>query len=273
MIPPAVLEQIINNFREAAPAVVMLVVMEGLLSVDNMLAIASLASELPENQRRRALRFGMIGAYAFRALALLFATLIARNHVMLVIGAGYLIHLMLQHFGELAESEASEDHAPPPVRTFWQIVIEIQFLDLSLSFDNVIVAAGVARDSPWILYTGVGLGLLTLWLFATLSLRLIEKYPVLNHAAFLLIGMVGVLLLLDAAADVHTTRLQKFAGSALVISVCLLYARSAALQKALRPLFVLGRPPLRSYVRATSACLAPVGRLFRRLRIMLKRRF
>jgi len=36
------------TLREAAPIIISLIIIEGLLSVDNMLAIAALANQLPE---------------------------------------------------------------------------------------------------------------------------------------------------------------------------------------------------------------------------------
>jgi len=58
---------------EAIPVIISLIVIEGLLSVDNALAIAAMASHLPGRQTYSALRVGIIGAYVFRGRALLLA--------------------------------------------------------------------------------------------------------------------------------------------------------------------------------------------------------
>ena len=55
----------LGDWRQAVPVIISLVIIEGLLSVDNALAIAAMARHLPEAQRIRALRFGIIGAYFF----------------------------------------------------------------------------------------------------------------------------------------------------------------------------------------------------------------
>ena len=55
---------------DAFPVILSLIIIEGLLSVDNALAIAAMASHLPEPQKRKALRWGIIGAYGFRGIAL-----------------------------------------------------------------------------------------------------------------------------------------------------------------------------------------------------------
>lgn len=254
--------EVLHHLRDAAPLLAMLVVMEGLLSVDNILAIASLASELPESQRRSALKFGLLGAYVFRALALLFATFIVQSHVMMLLGAAYLLHLAASHFNDLAAATDDEPSTvPSPPRTYWETVAAILFLDLSLSLDNVVVAVGVAPDQLWVIYTGVGLGLFTLWLFAGLSLRLLEKYPVLKHAAFLLIGYIGVLLLVETATHVMVGKMIKFAGSTVIIALCLWHERSAALQKWGRRLFAAVIVPLRLYEKILQALLQPLKRM------------
>jgi tellurite resistance protein TerC len=86
-----------------------LVVLEGLLSVDNVLGIAALARELPEDQQRKAIRLGLAGAYLFRVLALLLATWLATNTWVRWLGAGYLIWLMCSHLTRGHAAEAAEE--------------------------------------------------------------------------------------------------------------------------------------------------------------------
>src|SRR4051812_11318192 len=90
---------------DATWIILSLIIIESLLSVDNALAIASLASHLPEHQRALALRLGIIGAYAFRGLALLAASWIIDNNWVKLIGAAYLIYLMCMHLGCHPEEE------------------------------------------------------------------------------------------------------------------------------------------------------------------------
>jgi len=252
------------QLRDAAPAILLLIVLEGLLSVDNMLAIASLASCLPEDRRKAALRVGLIGAYVFRALALVGAAFIAQHRVFLVLGSCYLLHLAADHFSGVSERHDDGATKRKP-RTFWRTVVAIQFLDLSLSLDNVVVAVGVAPGQMWVVYTGVFLGLLTLWLFATLSLKLVQAYPVLTHAAFLLIAYVGILLLLEAGFDWHVPRGVKFVGSAIIIGLSLLYERCPPLQKICEPAFRVLRVPMGWYATVTGGLLAAITWPFRKM--------
>lgn len=264
------LQEFLIHFREAAPAILMLVVMEGLLSVDNILAIASLASELPERERKTALRLGLAGAYVYRGIALLFASYIVQSHTMLILGAAYLIHLMAEHFSGL-KMEGDTETKPAAPRTFWSAVIAIQFLDLSLSLDNVIVAVGVAPGQLWIVYTGVFLGLLTLWLVATVSLKVVQTYPILQHAAFLLIGFVGIALLIESVTHTHLEKLHKFFGSVVIIALCLWYERSNALQKMCRPLFHVVRAPMKFYAFIIHRIFQVIAWPFKRLALLIRK--
>ncbi len=181
--------------------VVALIVIEGLLSVDNALAIAALASHLEEKKRKLAITIGYAGAYGFRILALFLASYILHNHWLMALGAGYLIWLMCNHF---AESEDEEEHkGAHKVPSFAKTIALIAFLDLSLSFDNVVAAVAFARDSILLVYVGVTIGILTLRLVAGYCIKLLEKHPWLEHTAFLLVGFVGALLCIELFWDTY----------------------------------------------------------------------
>jgi YkoY family integral membrane protein len=269
--------EILPALREALPVIISLIVIEGLLSVDNILAIASLASRLPEHQRKLAVRLGLAGAYLYRGVALLFASYILQYEWVKFIGAFYLIHLMAEHFSDLA---AEQDDDPTTIakqaRTFLGTVMTIQFMDLSLSVDNVITAVAMSRDM-WVVYTGVGLGLLTLWLFATVSLKLVEKFPILKHTAFLLIGYVGIILLVEMTMEYvwnehrHMSPFQKFIGLAIIIVLSLWYARDAKLQRACAPVFKVLIGPAKVYSRVTGAILSVLAWPFKAVWGMARR--
>src|SRR4030095_9382970 len=106
-----------HELAEAVPVILSLIVIEGLLSVDNALAIAAMASHLPGRQKILALRLGIIGAYVFRGIALAFAAFIIEHAWLKFVGAAYLIHLMCTHFAERdrkAElaADSGGEHAP-----------------------------------------------------------------------------------------------------------------------------------------------------------------
>jgi YkoY family integral membrane protein len=258
------LAEIIPYLKEAAPVIISLIIIEGLLSVDNILAIATLAAQLPEKQKKIALRMGLAGAYIFRGVALFFVGFIMANMWIKFLGAFYLIHLMAEHFSNYAATHDEDPETnPTKPRGFWPTVFAIQLMDLSLSVDNVVTAVAMSPDIR-VVVLGVCLGLLTLWMFASLSLKLVEKYPILQHTAFLLIGYVGMILLAEMTAEyafhahLHITPGQKFIGIAIIMTLSIWYSRSEALSKLGAPFVRIANLPMIAYAKVSCALIGTI---------------
>jgi tellurite resistance protein TerC len=242
---------------EAIWIILSLIVIEGLLSVDNALAIAALASHLPRDQRKLALRLGIIGAYAFRGVALLLATWIIDNPALKLLGAAYLIYLMCAHLG--ASGEESHDEAGPLRRKpgLWMTIIQIELMDLSLSIDNV-VAAVVMSPRFWVVFTGVAIGILALRFLAGYAIRLLDRFPLLKETAFVLVGYVGLLLVYELGTknEVHSTG--KFLGIIAIVVITLIYSRLPGLQRALRPVIKWARKLMHWIAVSVDFLLIPI---------------
>ncbi|CAM2800027.1 DUF475 domain-containing protein [Rariglobus hedericola] len=235
---------------DAIPIILSLILIEGLLSVDNALAIAAMANHLPEDQKRKALRWGIIGAYGFRGLAMAGAAYIIDNPWLKIIGAAYLIYLMCSHFTSKAEEAAREEAGIAKVagKSFWGTVAAIELMDLSLSVDNVVAAVAMS-PKLWVVCLGVFIGILALRFVAGYCLKLLEKYPILEHTAFILIGYVGCILVTEIVshllgAPVHVTALQKFIGIVLITAATMAYSRLPGLQRGLGPALKTVRWPM-----------------------------
>ncbi len=89
--------------------VALLVLLEGVLSIDNALVLGLLAKRLPPHQRSRALTYGLVGAFAFRFLAVGLASFLLQWRVVKLIGGGYLVYIAVKHlFFESQEKEEEE---------------------------------------------------------------------------------------------------------------------------------------------------------------------
>ena len=235
----------IAELGEAFPVIVSLIIIEGLLSVDNALAIAAMARHLPEAQQKLALRWGIIGAYGFRGLCMAFAAWIIENPWLKIGGAVYLVYLMCKHFSDAEEEGADGGVGEVAAKGLIATIFSIELMDLSLSVDNVVAAVAMS-PKLWVVCTGVFIGILALRFVAGFCLKLIEKFPILEETAFLLIGYVGFILvfelLSDPASGVHVSALQKFIGIVLIMAVSILYSKSLAFQKVLRPLLKVFSP-------------------------------
>lgn len=240
---------------EAFPVILSLVIIEGLLSVDNALAIAAMASHLPESQKRQALRWGIIGAYGFRGIAMAFAAQIAGNVWLKICGAAYLLYLMCAHFASSEADSGGSGQGKANQRGFFSTIVAIEFMDLSLSVDNVVAAVAMS-PKLWVICTGVFIAILALRFVAGACIRLIGIFPVLEHSAFLLIGYVGLILLVELLGQTHggfgiipfdtaVSSLQKFTGIAFLLGVSLSYSRVPSLRRALKPLIAAGQRLMR----------------------------
>lgn len=252
--------------KEGIPVVLALILIEGLLSVDNALAIAAMASHLNEEQRKKAMNIGYIGAYGFRIVALLTASLIMGNHWLMLLGSLYLVWLMCDHFAGQDDGEEGEGKAKKVPQSFASTIAMIALLDLSLSFDNVVAAVAFARDSKVLVYIGVTLGIITLRLVAGYCIKLLERQPWLEHTAFLLVGFVGLLLgvelywdhnvkqvlepggfslISEGGGHYHIAKSVKFAGIIGILLLHLAYEKKPAVKAVLRPVLRLFRLPVK----------------------------
>jgi predicted tellurium resistance membrane protein TerC len=75
----------------------LLVVLEGLLSIDNALVLGMLAKRLPKSMRSRALSYGLIGAFVFRFLAILLSAYLLQWTFVKFLGGAYLAYISIKH--------------------------------------------------------------------------------------------------------------------------------------------------------------------------------
>ncbi len=244
---------------DAVPIILSLVVIESLLSVDNSLAIAAMARRVPAERRGTILNWGMAGAYAFRCICLLLAAWIIQSTWIKAVGAAYLLYLMCKELTK-APDELEDDGTPKgsvgATPVFQSVIVGILILDASLSVDNVVAAIAMS-DQLWVVYTGVGIGILSLRLLAGWCMRLIERFPILESTAFLLVGFVGAVLTVELIGGFHLHPFFKFIGIAAITGLSLLYASNEAAKRALNPVIAVSRPVMTGVVRSVSFVFSP----------------
>ena len=178
-----------------------LVVIEGLLSADNALVLAVLVKHLPPKQRKKALMYGMFGAYFFRFIFIGIGVYLIKFWFIKVLGALYLGWLVYSHFSKKGGDE--EDDAKEfkkdslMVRlfgTFWATVISVELMDIAFSVDSILAAFAIS-DQVWVLLVGGVLGIIMMRTVAGVFLTLIEKVPELENTAFILIGIIALKML------------------------------------------------------------------------------
>ena len=158
--------------------------LEGVLSIDNALVLALLAKRLPKHQQARALTYGLVGAFAFRFIAIGTAAFLLRWHIVKLFGGGYLMYVALKHLffedkdkstveqvaigpddqptlvdeatgRELSASEQEDQlrrrtslPVPPRHPGFWSTVAVIELTDIAFAVDSILAAIAVVGSAP-----------------------------------------------------------------------------------------------------------------------------
>lgn len=189
--------------------VALLVALEGLLSADNAMVLAVLVLGLPKAQQRKALQYGIIGAFAFRIVAILLAAYLIQVQWVLLVGAAYLLWLPVQHFTSHPDAAARRQPKPagpwlglPP---FWATVSKVELTDIVFAIDSILVAVAMS-SKLWVIITGGILGVVAMRLVIGRLLVVVHRYPAVVDGAFVIVAWVGVKLILEylhAAGFIH----------------------------------------------------------------------
>jgi YkoY family integral membrane protein len=176
-------------------AVATLAILEGILSVDNSLVLAILVRTLPKEQQKKALMYGIFGAFFFRIVALIFAAHLMRFIIFKIIGGGYLIYLAMKHMFFFYKEDA---HQPGPkvAASFWKTVLIVELTDIAFSIDSITTAVAMTDKLVVVWIAGI-MGIVFLRFAAGFFIRLMERLPKLEDLAYQLIFFVGTKLLLE----------------------------------------------------------------------------
>jgi YkoY family integral membrane protein len=180
-----------TSIFHAITIIVTLVVLEGLLSADNALVMAVMVRPLPKDQQKRALWYGILGAFVFRFIMLICAIWIIKLWYLRGAGAAYLAYLTIQHFWQ--KREHHHEQRTPKIAGFWTTVLLVNLMDCAFAIDSVLVAVGLS-DNIWIVFSGVALGIIAVRVAAGAFLKVLERWPSLESVAYLLIGWIAIKL-------------------------------------------------------------------------------
>jgi YkoY family integral membrane protein len=176
-----------------------LVFLEAVLSADNAIALAAIAQGLEDKKREgQALNIGLVFAYILRITLLLTATWVQKFWQFELLGAGYLLWLVFQHFS--SQEDESNHHHGPRFNSLWQAIPVIALTDLAFSLDSVTTAIAVSQET-WLVITGTTIGIFTLRFMAGLFIRWLDEYENLEDAGYITVAFVGLRLLLKVIND------------------------------------------------------------------------
>jgi YkoY family integral membrane protein len=205
----------------------LLIVLEGVLSIDNALVLGLLAKRLPRQMQGRALTYGLIGAFVFRVIAIGTASYLLHWRIVKLLGGAYLVYVAVKHFFFEGKKDdqtpaaltGGDANAPAPAqpweptaahaRFFWQTVMMIELTDIAFAVDSIVAAIGVVGPPPkdqrhpklWVVLVGGMLGVILMRFAAVIFIRLLERFPRFETAAYLLVIVIGGKLIADWALN------------------------------------------------------------------------
>lgn len=197
---------------EYAWTLLILIGLEGILSADNALVIAVIARHLPDDQKKRAINYGIWMAFVFRFISIFLISFLANVWQVQAIGAAYLIYIGGKHvYKAFFQSKTTEDDDQKTKKkpSFWSTVAKIGVADIAFAIDSVLAAVALAITLPdtqlpqfggldggkfAIIVAGTIAGLVLIKFAANWFVKLLDKRPGLETVAFLIVTWVGVKL-------------------------------------------------------------------------------
>jgi len=178
---------------------------------DNVVVMGSLASGLPEKDRRRVLLLGVAMALVFLIGFSLVAVQLLRITGLILAGGLLLLWVAYNMFREIRDAArrshhddvktAESERKRPVAKTFAQAAIQITLADLSMSLDNVLLVASIARENPALLFIGLSLSVLLMGLAANYVARLVQRYHWVSYIGLVVILWVAGRMIYDGVVD------------------------------------------------------------------------
>jgi YkoY family integral membrane protein len=201
------IQDILNHPGASLAIIGNLIIIESLLSVDNAAVLATMVMDLPEKEREKALKYGIWGAYVFRGLAMLFASILIKIWWLKPVGGIYLLYLVYSYWKGKQTVKTEDDVIDKKsnwlyrvtvgsLGNFWATVCLVELMDMAFSIDNVFAAVAFTPNII-LVCAGVFIGILAMRFIANYFVKMMEKYTFLETAAFVVIAVLGIKLTLS----------------------------------------------------------------------------
>ena len=184
-----------------------------ILSGDNALVIGMAAAGLAATQRKRAIAIGMAMAAVLRILFAIVAAQLLAIKGILLIGGGLLAWVCYRFYHDLKEFNRSNDQAladggatsadgeKPAEKNFGRALFTILVADVSMSIDNIVAVAAIARDNTALLVFGLALAIAFMAFSASLIMRIMIRYRWLSYLGLWFLIYLTITMLYDGLID------------------------------------------------------------------------
>ena len=197
-----------------ASALISVIIIDIVLAGDNAIVVGMAAAGLPVERRRRVIAAGIGAATVLRILFAFVAVELLQTVIGVTLGGGLLLlWVAWKMHREISDAHAvaapgGESGAPrqPRRKTPAQALGQIVLADLSMSLDNVLAVAGVARDHPFVLVVGLVLSIALMGVASTFIARLLDRAAWLSWVGLGIITLVALRMIWDGSTQIlHQT--------------------------------------------------------------------
>ena len=183
-----------------------------ILSGDNALVIGMAAAGLAPHHRKKAIAIGMVMAAGMRIFFAVIATYLLAIKGILLIGGVLLSWVCWRFYHDLREfnAKSADDIDMAGVqadggetKSFKRALFTILMADVSMSIDNIVAVAAIARDNTTLLVFGLALAILMMAFFAQVIMRIMLKYKWLSYIGLGLLVYLTVVMFYDGLIDLE----------------------------------------------------------------------
>ncbi|WP_185882363.1 TerC family protein [Blattabacterium cuenoti] len=186
---------IINHPIISLSIIINIFFIESILSMDNVVILASMINEIEEKYRPKAMQYGIFGAYFFRSLAIFFSSILIHIWWLKLLGGIYLIYISCFFF--LKDKKYLKFNNNKYIyNSFWKMILSIEIIDLSFSIDNLFAIIAFSKNF-FLILLGTFMGIFTMRYFAKIFAKIIKKNVFIKQFAFVIIFLLGIKLILE----------------------------------------------------------------------------
>ena len=183
-----------------------------ILSGDNALVIGMAAAGLAPELRKRAIMLGMALAAGLRIFFAVIATYLLAIKGVLLIGGLLLSWVCWRFYKDLREFNSVEDLERAGTdeageggenKLFGRALFTILLADVSMSIDNIVAVAAIARDDTQLLIFGLALAIAMMALFASVIMKIMLRYRWLSYGGLAFLVYLAVVMTYDGAVELE----------------------------------------------------------------------
>ena len=188
-------------------ALIQVILVDLVLAADNAIAVGMAAASLAPDLRRKAIVAGIVAAAAMRVIFAMATVALLKIPGLLLIGGLLLAWVCWKLFTELRrlnQGDTTDGDGKGEEKSFTAAIIQIIVADISMSLDNVLAVAGIARDHVYVLVFGLALAVVLMGVAATFIARILHKHVWIAWVGLLVIVYVSIKMIWEGGHQLLT---------------------------------------------------------------------